>query len=550
VCQAADQQLASSIIPDGSGGAIVAWIDYRAGFAAGVYAQHISSQANILWTTDGTPVCVSAGPHYSAHLASDGSGGAYVSWDDTRAGPFDVYAQHLSAGGTALWTANGLAVGNAAGDQLNQQIVSDGLGGAIVAWSDARSGTSDLYAQRLNSAGVSQWAAGGAPICTAAGFQNTPTLVSDGSGGAVIAWQDGRNSSNGDIYAQRIERNGFLGNPEPSIVNVRDVLNDQGGKVKVTWNASWLDTEGNTLLYAYQVLRSVPASLAQAAIRDGAQRVTDPLQIPQPGHRAFLTLPNSSQAIGWEYVSIQYPLHYLSTYAYLSPTTCDSIAAGNPKTSFMVVAIDASGTKYWMSAPDSGYSVDNIPPSVPAPFLGQYGAGQAKLHWDPVNVADLAGYNLYRGNSPSFAPSAATLLTTRPDTGYVDNAGTAYVYKLSAVDVHGNESAVTTWFPSNALAVGDGNAAALAFAAPSPNPARGATTLRYSLAQAGHVRLAVFDASGRRVRMLADAAQEAGAHEAAFELADDAGRALPPGLYLARLEAAGRVITRRIAAVR
>jgi hypothetical protein len=42
----------------------------------------------------------------------------------------------------------------------------------------------------------------------------------------------------------------------------------------------------------------------------------------------------------------------------------------------------------------------------------------------------------------------------------------------------------------------------------------------------------------------------AGAHREAFALRDDAGRDLAAGLYLVRLETAGRVITRRLAAVR
>ena len=52
------------------------------------------------------------------------------------------------------------------------------------------------------------------PLCTAAGDQLSPTIVSDGAGGAIVTWHDYRSGST-DIYAQRVERIGQLGNPEP-----------------------------------------------------------------------------------------------------------------------------------------------------------------------------------------------------------------------------------------------------------------------------------------------------------------------------------------------
>ena len=53
-------------------------------------------------------------------------------------------------------------------------------------------------------------------------------------------------------------------------------------------------------------------------------------------------------------------------------------------------ATTALSSPRWFSAPDSGYSVDNLPPAVPAPFTGQYVAGTASLHWNRNLEADLA----------------------------------------------------------------------------------------------------------------------------------------------------------------
>ena len=80
----------------------------------------------------------------------------------------------------------------------------------------------------------------------------------------------------------------------------------------------------------------------------------------------------------------------------------------------------------------------------------------------------------------------------------------------------------------------------------SPNPARGAMTLRYGVAEAGPVTLEVFDAMGRRVASLWDGTAEAGEHRATWDTS-----ALPAGVYLARLtSASGAVEMQRVTVVR
>ena len=55
---------------------------------------------------------------------------------------------------------------------LYPEIVSDGSGGAIIVWQDYRSGSNlDIYAQRVNSSGISQWGVNGICICNAVGNQ-------------------------------------------------------------------------------------------------------------------------------------------------------------------------------------------------------------------------------------------------------------------------------------------------------------------------------------------------------------------------------------------
>src|SRR6266850_812535 len=104
----------------------------------------------------------------------------------------------------AQWRVDGAPVCTAANVQESATIIADGAGGAIVTWQDFRTGTSfDIYAQRVDAAGVPQWTLDGVPLCIHAEDQEYPTITSDGAGGAIVTWVDER-SGNGDIYAQRV----------------------------------------------------------------------------------------------------------------------------------------------------------------------------------------------------------------------------------------------------------------------------------------------------------------------------------------------------------
>ncbi len=65
-----------------------------------------------------------------------------------------------------------------------------------------------------------------------------------------------------------------------------------------------------------------------------------------------------------------------------------------------------------------------------------------------------------------------------------------------------------------------------------PNPFNPVTRIAYSLAQAGHVRITVFDVLGREVATPVDGSATAGRHEVEFDAAH-----LPSGLYLYRITA-------------
>jgi hypothetical protein len=363
-----------------------------------------------------------------------------------------------------------------------------------------------------------------------------------------VTCRDGRNGNN-DISAQRMARFGRQGIPEPAITSASDVPGDQGGSVRIEWSGSYVDWSYSQLL-DYRVWRSVPtapATFARMARLRGLTR--DPEEAAATGR--LLVGVSGAQGYAWEPVGLV-PATQATSYSFDAPTTADSIGGSNPLTAFMVQARESSviGGPYWYSWPDSGYSVDNLAPATPSPFTGEYDDGVATLHWDPNTEPDLAGYRIYRGSSADFVTGPGNLIVAKTDTGHVDNAGDPYFYKLAAVDVHGNESAPALYAADATTDVQGQARGGWSLAPPVPNPAHGRTMLHLTLPQSAAVRLAVYDPAGRRVRTLHDGPLSPGAHSLPFALEDDSGRALASGIYLIRLEAPGRVLTRRMAAIR
>ncbi len=79
-----------------------------------------------------------------------------------------------------------------------------------------------------------------------------------------------------------------------------------------------------------------------------------------------------------------------------------------------------------------------------------------------------------------------------------------------------------------------------------PNPFNPRTKIEYSVAQLGHVRLAIYDMRGALVNMLVDGPQEAGNRFAMWDGRDQGGDLMPSGVYFYRLNTAKIALTRRM----
>jgi hypothetical protein len=73
-----------------------------------------------------------------------------------------------------------------------------------------------------------------------------------------------------------------------------------------------------------------------------------------------------------------------------------------------------------------------------------------------------------------------------------------------------------------------------------PNPFGPLTVIGFELGRASHVKLAVYDISGRHVATLIDGTLAAGRHSVEWDGRDRAGSEVPAGVYFLRIAAGGR----------
>ncbi|MFN8176880.1 MAG: FlgD immunoglobulin-like domain containing protein [bacterium] len=192
-----------------TGGAILAWEESRGGDLA-IWARRVDAGGTPQWTADGIRVCGgTTGQQRDPAIANVGGDDCIVTWSDTRSGSAEIYAQRIDSTGTLFWAADGVSVCNGPGARTAPAILKDGAGGAFIAWLDTRTGSTQIYGQRITENGARQWVLLGVPVCTAASNPESLTLLSDGAGGFFAVWRDHRNDS-GDIYAQRVDANGLL----------------------------------------------------------------------------------------------------------------------------------------------------------------------------------------------------------------------------------------------------------------------------------------------------------------------------------------------------
>ena len=510
LCNWTWHQHAPTITSDGAGGAIVTWMDYRNGNNYDIYAQRVNASGSVQWTANGVALCTATGDQYHPMIVSDGAGGAIVTWYDGRIAGKDIYAQRVDASGAIQWTADGVALCTATWNVIWPTITSDGAGGAVVTWMDDRSASYDIYAQRVNASGAVQWTTDGVAICTATGDQAGPTIVSDGAGGGIVTWYDGR-SENAHIYAQRVNASGavqWTANGKALCTATGDQLyptitSDGAGGAIVTW-VDFRSGSYNADIYA--------------------QRVNDSGAVQWTANGVALCTATGDQ---W------------------SPTIVSDCAGGG-----IVTWQDyRSGSNYDVYA----QRVDAAGHSVVATLLQNYATtfsgDRIAITWTLSEIDEGIEFSVERATAsdgpfielPSSAVRRDGLSFTFTDSNWQPNM--SYWYRVECQI--GNERKVL--FETGPVAT---PALPLTLYQNSPNPFNPSTTIGYYLPEKCRVRLEIYGISGRRIASLVNREQEKDRYAIEWNGKDEHGNSVASGIYFYKLIAGKKTVSRKMVLIR
>jgi hypothetical protein len=362
----------------------------------------------------------------------------------------------------------------------------------------------------------------------------------------------------------------------PVILSALDIPSDQGGWLRLTFNRSILDFPfGSVTVSNYGVWRHQPgtsalpaggpssyaaggaalaaggAALAGRDVEHLLAALPEDLDVREVAGRYFVTAssshvtrtPHIATAFPpgtWELVA-SVPALQQAQYVAVVPTV--SNAAPND---FVVTAHTNLSWIWFVSLIASGQSVDNLAPPPPSPFAAAFSSGATHLHWGVSTASDFGTFKLYRGTSAAFVPAPGNMVVATTDTGYADVGVSGYYYKLSAVDVNGNESTFALVSPDGTLDVAGDVKLEFALAGATPNPARGNRLMvDFTLPVAEPARLEMMDVAGRRVADRQVGGLGAGRH--VLNLAES--RPLSPGIYLIKLTQGARSKVARAAVI-
>ena len=500
------------IAPDGEGGAFIAWSNPCPGdpnfsyYHPILYVQHIDANGEKAWSEDGVVVFTDFNDEFS-RIIPDGEGGAIIGWlwfDYGGSGErrHVISAQRIASDGNVLWASGGVVMG-VAQTGYHPEIVSDGAGGAIFVWNDGTPGfldlseiNQDIYAQRVDATGAIQWGTDGTMICSAPNGQTRPQAVSDGSGGAIVAWMDSRVEHHGDLYAQRVAKDGAamwqtdgiaLCSPPPFYPDYRQqdhsIIADGVGGAIVTWTES-LSPCCNSDIYAQRI--------------DG---------------RGTLLWKNEGLPVCAD-LGPQTQPQLTSDLAGGAIIAWDDYRFVGDLQRIYAQRVDAAGDAMWA---ENGITVGNLGGEwaiMPPPIVSD-GSGGAIIGWYSTASRQSADCDIraLRLDADGEIP-ADTTAEEPPDTTRQDSSDPAGVLQVF------------------------------------PNPFNPQARVSYYVETPGPVTLTVFDCAGRRTRTLFNGFQTSGRHETVWDGRDNAGRNAAGGVYFCRITTGTRHTSTRMVLVR
>lgn len=309
ICNANNVQISINMVPDNNGGAYIAWSDKRAGLDH-IFAQHVNASGVVSWATNGinvdptalnkgsntfwedeqggavmafvrypvpangdiymirmtaadgivwgpSPLIAQTGNQYNTKMAPDGAGGFIFAWESKSgdtASP-QLRLQRIDLQGNLLWDSEGIIVSDHNRNQERHRLVEVSTGGAVLAWEDKRTPphtNPDIYIQKFDLNGNQVWETGGISVYQSEHIQDNLRMSKTNDGGAVLVWEDSRNSTQNEkqIFAQKFNADGSNAWADGGIIIANTIGGQTGGNVKILgdlYNVVWADHRTGSL---------------------------------------------------------------------------------------------------------------------------------------------------------------------------------------------------------------------------------------------------------------------------------------------------------------
>jgi large repetitive protein len=206
ISKSSNTQSSPAVAFNGNNTYLVVWSDVRNSVgAAQIYGTRVTGAGGVI-DVNGIAIATLANFDHIDPTVTYGGGFFFVAWEDFQL-----------TSGVATTKVFGTRVDESTGAVLPQVDLSSGAGNEaapsatwdgtryFVVWGDLRNPTSDIYGQRVTTAGALDGV--NFPICSTADTQTDPAVAfSTGAGQSLVVWQDSR----GGVFSQRVTTAGAL----------------------------------------------------------------------------------------------------------------------------------------------------------------------------------------------------------------------------------------------------------------------------------------------------------------------------------------------------
>ena len=502
--------------------AAIVWADSR-GEAAGqaIYYQIVNAAGTFELPRYGSVIApdnTGYDVYYQSHpvLASDGSGGFYAAFVDLRTGVKQIRLSRINSVGEITSDPAGVIVHEADFDQSNVLLCPDGSGGCYVAWSESDVNfILDVYVQRFNVICEPIWATPVRLTDDEACDDVIKGLVAGSDGRCFVIWES-NSWSQRDILGARIcwdgtvdwqdavcDATGHQANPY--------AIPDHSGGIYITWEDKRVAGNNNDIY-----IQHLDVSGRTAWVDNGI--IVIALELRQENPKLIVTDDDNIYVV-WEDFRNG---HDIDLYAQ---------------------RIDAAGNLLW---DESGLLIcGELYDQFSASFLPNNSGGFLAVWQDARNeYSDIYGINLLPNGLPTdnwwiagnggivcelnesqCQPVIAPLGDQQTLVAWIDHRAQADFLDFDLYMQSLNISTVTSvGHPPTA------NPNACSLNQNYPNPFNPATTISFTIPQAGQTSLVIYDLLGRTVQTLMNSPLAAGDYHIQWN-----AEALPSGVYFYRL---------------